>query len=84
MTEAEFQSLFLEFLRARHRDASLEVSATENLFNAGLLDSFAVPQLILHLETRTGRRLNLERGGLESFFTIERAFQSYAEFARKS
>jgi hypothetical protein len=76
MEREAFEAAFLEFLREKHGDPTLTVSAHENLFNLGLLDSFALPQLIAYLEGALGRPLGLGRGGLEVFFSIDRAFRA--------
>lgn len=78
MTRERFEQAFLEFLRKRNEAPALSVSAADNLFHLGLLDSFAIPHLITHLECALGTQLDLERGGLETFFSIERAFRAYS------
>lgn len=77
----QFRRAFLEFLRERNEDPALEVDPDDNLFNRGLLDSFALPQLLVHLERRLGAVFGRQRGGVEAFFSINRAFESYGRAA---
>ena len=82
-TSEQFRTAFLEFLRERNRDPALEVDPDDNLFNRGLLDSFALPQLLVHLERRLGGGLGRQRGGVEAFFTINRALEVYVPAAER-
>jgi hypothetical protein len=76
VTKERFEQLFVEFLREYNSDPSLSVSSQENLFNLGLLDSFGLVGLVDHLE-RALACSKIPQGGLEVFFTIDRAYDAY-------
>ena len=48
-----------------------------HLWEAGYLDSFALMQVIAHLEQVTGREILLGPDMLSSFFTLSRIYNTY-------
>lgn len=82
ITRDKFHRVFLDFLRLRNGDPSLYVGLDENLFNLGLLDSFGLVHLLDHLARELGREPRRE-GGVEAFFTINRAFASFSGAVRE-
>ena len=57
-------------LRELVRDDDLELARDEAIFSSGLLDSFAVTQLICFLEDRFAIRIPISEVTLEDFDTI--------------
>jgi acyl carrier protein len=54
-----------------------ELSADDNLFARGVLESFNIPVLIGYLEELSGGDINLEKASLESFFTINSMYDAF-------
>ncbi len=62
----------LEYLSTHARDDLSEVTEDTELFSSGLIDSFAMVDLLLFLEKHTGGRLGPEDVDLDNFDTIGR------------
>lgn len=71
---SQFGSVVLSFLRERNKSPELTVDPEQNLFDSGLMDSFDLPRLILHVESELNARLLVGEDGIEGFYTIEKAF----------
>lgn len=62
------------------RDQDLEVGIDEPLFSSGLLDSFAVTQLIVYLEDRFEMRIPVAAVTLADFDTVEKILAIVARY----
>lgn len=51
----------------------------ENLFDAGVLDSFTVVSVVMFVEEFRGAELELESTGIESFSSINRIYAEFIE-----
>ncbi|WP_200305152.1 phosphopantetheine-binding protein [Streptomyces adelaidensis] len=54
----------------------------DNLWDLGHLDSFAMVELLIHLEELTGQEITLTADSLRNFHTMERIYDSY--FAKEA
>jgi acyl carrier protein len=60
MTQEQFLELLTNWLRAnKQTSASLQILPDTELLGSGLLDSFDFLDLIVHIETKTGRKIDL-------------------------
>jgi acyl carrier protein len=60
MTQDQFLELLTTWLRAnKQTSVSFEISADTELLGSGLLDSFDFLDLIVHIEAKTGRKIDL-------------------------
>jgi acyl carrier protein len=65
-------------------DPDLEVGIDEPLFSSGLLDSFAVTQLIVYLEDRFEIRIPIAAVTLADFDSVEKILEVVARYASPS
>ncbi|HET6612023.1 MAG TPA: hypothetical protein VFG83_08550 [Kofleriaceae bacterium] len=54
-----------------------DIRGDENLFNAGLLQSFKLPKLIRFLGEQRGEPVDLTTVTMESFYTIDRMYHDF-------
>ena len=60
MTQDQFLDLLTNWIRANKQiPESMKISADTELLGTGLLDSFDFLDLIMHIESKTGRKINL-------------------------
>ncbi len=72
----------LEYLSNHARDDLSEVTEDTELFSSGLIDSFAMVDLLLFLEKHTGARLGPEDIDLDNLDTIGRIIK-FAESRKR-
>ena len=72
----------LEYLSNHARDDLSEVTEDTELFSSGLIDSFAMVDLLLFLEKHTGTRLGPEDIDLDNLDTIGRIIK-FAESRKR-
>jgi hypothetical protein len=78
MDRPTFYASLTEFIRELHPDEPVgDISPTLNLFNAGLIESFFLPQLVQRVEQVLSHPLNLRRLTMECFYTMERMYDSF-------
>ena len=77
---AEFDAEFAQFVGGLGEGRTMAgIGGDDNLFDAGVLDSFSVVKLIALIENLVGRSIDLEQATIETFATtnlIYRAFVS--------
>jgi acyl carrier protein len=60
MTQDQFLELLTDWLRAnKQASVSLQITPETELLGSGLLDSFDFLDLIMHIESKTGRKIDL-------------------------
>jgi acyl carrier protein len=60
MTQDQFLELLTNWIRANKQTSeNLDISADTELLGSGLLDSFDFLDLIVHIESKTGRKIDL-------------------------
>jgi acyl carrier protein len=60
MTQDQFLELLTNWIRANKQTSeNLDISADTELLGTGLLDSFDFLDLIVHIESKTGRKIDL-------------------------
>jgi acyl carrier protein len=60
MTHEQFLELLTNWIRAnKHLPDNVRISADTELLGSGLLDSFDFLDLIVHIESKTGRKIDL-------------------------
>ncbi len=60
MTHEPFLELLTNWIRAnKHLPEGMRISADTELLGSGLLDSFDFLDLIVHIESKTGRKIDL-------------------------
>jgi acyl carrier protein len=60
MTQDQFLELLTNWIRANKQiPAGMKISADTELLGSGLLDSFDFLDLIVHIESKTGRKIDL-------------------------
>lgn len=80
LTRREFDTAFADFAAQDGRGRSMEgVGPGDNLFDAGVLDSFSVVRLIAFLERITGKSIDLDGASIESFASSNLIFQTFVE-----
>lgn len=73
-----FYAQLIGFLRDLKPGSSLpEPDPDTHLWEAGYLDSFAMLQVIDHLEAMLGREIPLGPAALPNFFTLNRIYETY-------
>lgn len=72
----------LEYLSNHARDDLSEVTEDTELFSSGLIDSFAMVDLLLFLEKQTGAKLGPEDIDLDNLDTIGRIIK-FAESRKR-
>lgn len=66
------REMLLEYFADKARGDLSEVQDSTELFSSGLIDSFAMVDLLMFLEKYTGSKLGPEDINLENLDTIER------------
>ena len=75
MDRETFYQSIKEFLRTQSPDKEIDpIGEHDNLFDAGLLDSFNMIYLILFIEELSQKEIQLERYSPHHFHTIQRIF----------
>lgn len=60
MTEEQFLELLTNWIRSnKNTSEKLKISADTELLGSGLLDSFDFLDLIVHIESKTGKKIDL-------------------------
>ncbi|MGX7825345.1 acyl carrier protein [Actinokineospora sp. 24-640] len=78
----EFAKRFEEFVTGVDPERSLAgVGPDDNLFDAGVLDSFTVVKVIVFLEELTGAPIDLGEASIESFATLNGIYDTFVEHA---
>lgn len=54
-----------------------DISDQENLFDAGVLDSFSVVSVVMFVEKFRGSELNLEEASIEAFSSLNQIYESF-------
>lgn len=57
--------------------SSEEIGGDENLFDAGVLDSFSVIRLIRLIDDTVGRPIDLDEASIDSFATFNRIYDKF-------
>jgi acyl carrier protein len=71
MTQDQFVEMLTDWLRANKQfSANLQVSPDLELLGSGLLDSFDFLDLIVHIETKLGRTIDLSVADPNQFSTV--------------
>lgn len=74
----EFTSRFGEFISGVDQDRSVgTVGPDDNLFDAGVLDSFTVVKVIVFLERLLGRPVDLQDASIESFASLNSIYDTF-------
>jgi acyl carrier protein len=74
----QFYANFREFLLGLKPDRDLPPPSPDtHLWEAGYLDSFAMLQVVDHLEAMLGQEIALGPNALPSFFTLHRIYETY-------
>ena len=82
---AEFKQALIAFvsgpLFARHAKLSrpMTIDGTTPLFEAGIIDSLGILDLLAFVETRTGRAIPMRKVDMRYFGTIDRVCQSFCD-----
>ena len=78
LDRAEFTSRFGEFVASIDPDRSLAtVGPDDNLFDAGVLDSFTVVKVIVFLEELVGEPIDLQEASIESFASLNSIYATF-------
>ncbi|MFF1508216.1 phosphopantetheine-binding protein [Streptomyces sp. NPDC058326] len=78
ITRDAFDTEFRSFLSTFELDVDLAtVTAEDNLFDQGVLDSFSVLRVIALVERLRGEPVDLEHAGIESFASISTIYESF-------
>ena len=73
-----FSNQFRTWLAEFNPDADpAGLSPEENLFDAGVLDSFSVVSVVMFVEKFRGSELNLEEASIESFSSLDRIYETF-------
>jgi acyl carrier protein len=71
MTQDQFMELFTDWLRANKQfSANSQISPDTELLGSGLLDSFDFLDLIVHIESKLGTRIDLSVADPSQFSTV--------------
>jgi len=75
MTEDEFYTNMSRFLAEKWEESTGEaltrpIAPNDNLFDLGLVDSFTMIRMIVHVEGLTGHPIDLADHDLETFYTL--------------
>lgn len=80
ISREEFDDRFEEFARELNDGRSVaDVGGDENLFDAGVLDSFSVVKLIRLLEQMVGGPIDLTEASIESFATTNLIYRTFVQ-----
>jgi acyl carrier protein len=78
LSRERFVIEFRGFVEGLGRDRSAAgIGVADNLFDAGVLDSFTVVKVIVFIEELTGSPVDLEEASIESFSTMESIFTNF-------
>lgn len=78
----EFAKRFEEFITGVDPERSLAgVGPSDNLFDAGVLDSFTVAKVIIFLEHLVGGQIDLSEASIESFSTVDSIYETFVGHA---
>lgn len=79
LSRDEFHTRMTEFFtqNLKFKIEGEGLSADDNLFARGVLESFNIPVLIGFLEEVSGSGINLESASLEAFFTINAMYDAF-------
>ncbi|MFD3695142.1 hypothetical protein ACFWUZ_03140 [Streptomyces sp. NPDC058646] len=78
MQREEFYTRFSDTLRTLRAPRELPVPGpADNLWDLGFLDSFAMVEVLIHLEELVGREIELTADSLRTFHTLERIYDTY-------
>ena len=78
LDRAEFTSRFGDFIAAIDEERSVTtVGPDDNLFDAGVLDSFTVVKVIVFLEELVGRPIDLQDASIESFASLNSIYTTF-------
>ncbi|MFD4372967.1 phosphopantetheine-binding protein [Streptomyces sp. NPDC058486] len=78
ITRDTFDQEFRAFLSTFDLDVDpATVTADDNLFDQGVLDSFSVLKVIVLVERLRGEPVDLENAGIESFASISTIYESF-------
>lgn len=73
-----FTATFAEFIAGIDAEQPVaEVGPKDNLFDAGVLDSFSVVKVIVFLENLVGRPVDLQAASIESFATMDDIYDNF-------
>lgn len=79
MQRAQFIDAVSTFIRLQDTAAGVsEIPTDRNLFDLGLLESFKLPQLVAFLTDELRLDVDLTQVGMESFYTIDVMYSSFA------
>ncbi|MFV0136398.1 hypothetical protein ACLGIH_24855 [Streptomyces sp. HMX87] len=78
VSRSEFDAEFAAFVSGLGDGRSMSgVGGDENLFDAGVLDSFSVIKLIALIENLVGRPIDLEQAAIETFATTDLIYGTF-------
>jgi acyl carrier protein len=80
-TQEGFAHALIEFIQgpliARHGARPLDVDASTPLFEAGIIDSLGIIDLLLFVETMTGRPVPMRKVDMRFFGTVDRISSAF-------
>lgn len=81
MERERFYTEFTEFILGLKPNGSEQAVPlpTTHLWETGYLDSFAMLEVVVHLEGLVGCEIELGPDALPSFYTLERIYDTYFE-----
>jgi acyl carrier protein len=78
LDRAEFTSNFAKFIAGIDTERSIDaVGPDDNLFDAGVLDSFTVVKVIVFLENLVGQPVDLQGATIDSFATLNDIYNNF-------
>lgn len=78
MDRNHFLEEFKAFLMGLDPGADVsELKPDTHLWEAGYLDSFAMLNVVVFIEEKTGREVTVDADALPTFFTINRMYETY-------
>jgi hypothetical protein len=78
MTRESFHSSIVNYLAKRAAlPADWSCASTDNLFDLGVLESFDLPNLVLHIERTLGRDADLMSQRVEVFYTLDSMYEAF-------
>jgi acyl carrier protein len=75
MSQDQFVELLAAWFRANKQADGLNITADTELLGSGLLDSFDFLDLIVHIETKTGRKIDLSVADPNQFSLVSGLWQ---------
>jgi acyl carrier protein len=80
LDRTEFTSRFGEFVSGVDEERSIAtLGPDDNLFDAGVLDSFTVVKVIVFLEHLVGRPVDLQEASIESFASLNSIYDNFVK-----